>query len=415
MRRTIALALLTTALCGMLRAQDTELFTPHIRTVRLLVNNDYTLPAAIRLASNEVVEVSFDHLSHEYHRFHYRLTHCHADGTPSDLSPTEYMDGFDDHPIEEYAVSVNTTLPYTHYRLQIPNEQMRLRLSGNYRLTVYDEDDNDNPAFTTYIRVVEPQVTIAAQVSSDTDIDRNRSHQQVSFTINHPAYPIRHPESELYVQVYQNNRTDNKVTQLKPTYIGNNRLSYEHIPALIFDAGNEYRRFETVSLRHPTRGVEKIQYIQPYYHATLRTDLPRTQNYSYDQDRNGRYLIRSVEAEENSDTEADYLLTHFTLLCDPPLAQGELHLQGNFTDGFTDENRLTYNNQTHAYEGTLLLKQGAYNYQYLSTTGGTLPIEGNFFETENEYLILVYHRTFGERYDRLIGMQRVTTAIDRLQ
>jgi hypothetical protein len=414
MRRTLTLLLLIT-LCGVLRAQETEVSTPHIRTVRLIANNDYTLPAVIRQASDEVVEVSFDHLSHDYHRFRYRVTHCNADGTPSDLATTDYLDGFDDNPIEEHAVSINTTLPYTHYRFLIPNEQVRLRLSGNYRLTIYDEDD-EATAFTTYIKVLEPQVAVTARVSSDTDIDRNRNHQQVSLDIRHPNYPIRHPESELNVQVYQNGRTDNAVTQLKPTHIGNNLLRYEHIPALIFPAGNEYRRFESVSTRRLTRGVAQIQLLDPYYHITLRTDQPRTLNYTYDQDQDGRFLIRSVDAEAQGDTEADYLFTHFTLSCDAPLTEGELHLQGDFTHGFTAENRLTYNAQTHAYECVMLLKQGAYNYQYLCVmpaaqshpAGSTLPIEGNFFETENQYLILVYHRPFGERYDRLIGMQQVS-------
>jgi hypothetical protein len=426
----IAALLSSIALCGTLRAQQTTLLSPYVRTVRLIANNDYTQPAIVRQATEEVVELSFDHLSHAYHRLRYRIAHCNVDGTLSDLATSDFLDGFEDNPIEEYTPSVNTTLPYTHYRLQIPNEQLRLRLSGNYRLTVYDEDAADEPLFLTYFRVLEQQVSVAAQVSSDTDIDRNRSHQQVSFTIGHPNYLIRHPESELRVLVYQNRRTDNVVTELKPTYIGNNQLRYEHIPALIFPAGNEYRRFETVSLRHLSRGVEQMQYIEPYYHATLRTDLPRTQNYIYDQDQDGRFLIRAVDAVESSDTEADYLLTHFTLRLPAPLAVGAVHLQGDFTHGFTDENRLSYDAQKDLYECTLLLKQGAYNYQYLlvvpeqsavgSTSpvagstpplaGNTLPVEGNFFQTENEYLILVYHRPFGERYDRLIGMQRLLFA-----
>ena len=234
----------------------------------------------------------------------------------------------------------------------------------------------------------------------------------MSFSIQYKGYPIRNPQNEVKVHVLQDNRTDNWVTNLHPSYIGPDQLRYEHNRALIFSAGNEYRRFEMVSTRYASQGVESIRYHAPYYHVTLRPDEPRLLNYSYDQDQNGRFVIRYDEAVDNT-TEADYFFVHFSLLWENPLTEGNFYLQGAFTyDNFNEESRLKYNAETHAYECTQLLKQGAYNYQYLyvapgTTAGSTAQAEGNFYETENEYLILVYHRAFGERYDRLIGMQQV--------
>ena len=395
--KKIWIFLFTCIVCGGLHAQRTEVYTPHIRTVQVIANNDYMAPAVIRLGEDESVEISFDHLTHDYHRFQYILTHCNADWTPSDLSETEYLDGFNDNPIEDYDISVNTTLPYTHYRL-----------------TVYDDaESKDKPAFSTCFRVLEKEVNVSAQVSSDTEIDRNKTHQQVNFSIQHKGYPIRNPQNEVKVHVLQDNRTDNWVTNLKPSYVGPDQLRYEHNRALIFPAGNEYRRFEMVSTRYASQGVESIRYHAPYYHVTLRPAEPRILNYSYDQDQNGRFVIRYDEAVDNN-TEADYFFVHFSLLWENPLIEGDFYLQGAFTyDDFNEENRLKYNPETHAYEGSKLLKQGAYNYQYLyvapgSTSGSTAQAEGNYYETENEYLILVYHRAFGERYDRLIGMQQVS-------
>ena len=387
MKKILSLFLICIICCGV-HAQRTEVYNQHIHTVQVIANNDYMSPAVIRLGENETVEISFDHLTHDYHRYQYILTHCNADWTPSDLSETEYLDGFNDNPIEDHDISVNTTLPYTHYRLTLPNDQVQLKLSGNYRLNV------------------------SAQVSSDTEIDRNKTHQQVSFSIQYKGYPIRNPQNEVKVHVLQDNRTDNWVTNLHPSYIGPDQLRYEHNRALIFPAGNEYRRFEMVSTRYASQGVESIRYHAPYYHVTLRPDEPRLLNYSYDQDQNGRFVIRYDEAVDNA-TEADYFFVHFSLLWENPLTEGNFYLQGAFTyDNFNEESRLKYNAETHAYECTQLLKQGAYNYQYLyvapgTTVGSTAQAEGNFYETENEYLILVYHRAFGERYDRLIGMQQV--------
>lgn len=414
MKKALPLFLICILICCGAHAQRTEVYNPHIHTVQVIANNDYMAPAVIRLGEGETVEISFDHLTHDYHRYQYVLTHCNADWTPSDLSETEYLDGFNDNPIEDHDISVNTTLPYTHYRLTLPNEQVRPKLSGNYRLLVYDDAESKNkPAFSTCFRILEKEVNISAQVSSDTEIDRNKTHQQVSFSIQHKGYPIRNPQNEIRVRVLQDNRTDNEVTNLQPSYVGPDQLRYEHNRALIFPAGNEYRRFEMVSTRYASQGVESIRYHAPYYHVTLQPDQPRLLNYSYDQDQNGHFVIRYDEAVDNT-TEADYFFVHFSLLWENPLTEGKFYLQGAFTyDDFNEENLLKYNPETHAYECARLLKQGAYNYQYLyvapgSTIGSTAQAEGNFYETENEYLILVYHRPFGERYDRLIGMQQVS-------
>ena len=61
-------------------------------------------------------------------------------------------------------------------------------------------------------------------------------------------------------------------------------------------------------------------------------------------------------------------------------------------------------------ELSMMLKMGSYNYQYLwlpdgSTTALTGPIEGNHYQTVNEYLSLVYYRPVGQRYDRLGGFR----------
>ena len=175
-------------------AQDIEVHDTHIRTVQLVANEDIYAPPIIRLGSDESVELSFDELSHEYRRYVYVVTHCNADGTPSRLAESQYLEGFNGNPIEDYAVSLNTTMPYTHYRVSLPNEEVRFKLSGNYRISVYDDDaEDETPAFTAYFQIIDKQVSVSAQVSTNTDIDTNRAHQQVSFSVNHKGYPIRNP------------------------------------------------------------------------------------------------------------------------------------------------------------------------------------------------------------------------------
>ena len=391
----------------------TNVSDKQIKTLQVKVAGEMFSDPFIELGGENRIEVNFDAFNPGFGRYAYNLAHCNADWTQSNLSPIEYMNGFQGSTIEDFANAMGTTVQYTNYRLLFPNDDVQPKVSGNYALQVYNEDDPSQIVFTACFSIFEPMVSVAATVSGNTDIDTNQSHQQVSFAINNKNFPITYPQTDLKIWVYQNNRRDNAVTGLQPMTILENQISYTNNQNLIFPAGNEYRRFEMVSTRYASQGVESIRYHAPYYHVTLQPDLPRLLNYSYDQDQNGRFVIRYDEAVDNN-TEADYFFVHFSLLWENPLTEGKFYLQGAFTyDDFNEENLLKYNPETHAYECARLLKQGAYNYQYLyvapgSTVGSTAQAEGNFYETENEYLILVYHRPFGERYDRLIGMQQVS-------
>ena len=424
-RQASILALLLAIAC-IGRAQSDKVYHPMIHTLQTIVNDDWLRDDVITLDTEDWVTISFDHFTHDYHRFIYKIVHCNADWTPSDLFEVDYMDGFNGQPIEDYENSLNTTMLYTHYRLNLPNDEVQFKVSGNYRVEIYldeDEDEEKNnyqlstvnyqsgtPVAEACFRIVEPRMTLNTSITSNTDIDTNLSHQQVSFTLNYPPGEVIDPTTEIKPCVYQNSRTDNCVSQLKPTYITPGRLEYTHNRALIFPAGNEYRRFEVINMHYATQGVDRMSYFAPYYHATLLPDAPR-RNYSYDVDHDGRYLIRYNLAEDTN-IEADYLFVHFKL--DTPYRKGgNFYLTGDFTyNDFTSDYQAVYNETERCYEATVMLKQGAYDFMYLwvpdgQNIGQTGPAEGNFYEAENEYQVYIYHRPFGGRYDRLVATQQV--------
>lgn len=421
----IATALL---LGGSAPAQSNKVYHPMIHTLQTIVNDDWLRDDVITLGTDDWVSITFDHFSHDYHRFIYKIVHCNADWTPSDLFEVDYMDGFNGLPIEDYENSLNTTMLYTHYHLDLPNDEVQFKASGNYRVEIYldednvdeneDVDENDevslsSPVAVACFRIVEPRMALQATVTSNTDIDTNLSHQQVSFTVGYNTSEVVDPATEIKPYIYQNSRTDNCVSLVKPTYSTPGRLEYTHNKALIFPAGNEYRRFEIVNVHYATQGVDKISFFAPYYHATLYPDAPR-RNYSYDEDHDGRYLIRYNLADDSA-IEADYLFVHFRLDM-PRRTGGNFYLSGEFTyNDFTPAYQATYNEADQAYEATLMLKQGAYDFLYLwvpdgTSTGQTAPAEGNFYEAENEYQVYIYHRPFGGRYDRLVAAQQVKFA-----
>lgn len=388
---------------------ETRSFADRFKTLRTQVEGRELFPPIIDLNTNEHITISFDEMTEEVSYLQYSLVHCNADWRPSALSDLEYLDGFNTNPIEEFDFSMATFAHYVHYSLTLPNEDVQFKVSGNYVLLVYPENEPERVLLQVCFSVYENNILVAPSVTSRTDIDYNREHQQVSVTLNANNYRIQNPYNELKVSVTQNGRRDNEVIVNRPLRIQGSQIFFDHDRNLIFEAGNEFRRFEMVATRYAGLGVANIYHFDPYYHVELTPVKPRSESsYLYDQTQNGRFVIRQSGASD-SDTEADYFVIHFTLDSDP-IPGGKIYIDGELTNHlYSPYNEMVYNPQTEQYEKTLLLKQGSYNYQYLFLPDGTrtataAPVEGNYYQTVNEYLVKVYHRAPGERYDRLIGI-----------
>ena len=397
-------------------AQFSRSTIPTVRTPQMLLNGNWGEMPVMSLGSDDVLQFSFDEMSHVYHRYTYRIIHCNADWTQSELFDIDYLEGFNDLIIEDWENSVNTTQLYTHYEFVIPNDYVALKVSGNYRVEVFDdEEESDMPVVVFDFSVVEPKMMIDAFVSGDTEISFNEGHQQVSFTVQYPSF-VASPASEIKPVVYQNGRRDNFVSGLVPTYITNGKVEYVHNEKLVFNAGNEYRRFEIADPTSPGEGVEEVVYVEPYYNAVLYMDKPRVSHSSY-RDENGRFYVNTFEGFGTT-IEADYMNVHFALDA-PRRADGSYYLLGDFCgNGFALMNRLEYDEEEKYYFVSVPLKMGVYNYQYVwvpskSGVADNVPAEGNFYNTENEYAIYVFYRGFGDRYDRLLGVQRVNYNLGR--
>lgn len=389
----------------------TQPLASDIQTIQVNANGDWLQLPIIELNSDDYLQISFDRLSRTAsNRLRYKIIHCNADWTQSSLSTIEYIDGFDDNLIDDFSESTNTAIEYTNFRLELPNRDVSFKVSGNYVLLVNEEDNPDNVLLSACFSVLDPQVGIVGKMSSNTDIDSNKEHQQINFEIDYAGLTVRDAFTDLKVFVSQNNRLDNQKKFIKPTSVRQNKLVFEHNRDLIFEAGNEYRRFETVSYRYNGLNVGKVEFKNPIYQAHLVPQkITEGKVYSYDEDKNGRFFIRNAEGTD-SDIDADYFMTNFYLLSEDPIL-GNVYLNGEFTNNtFSDKYLMKYDANEGMYYTSLLLKQGAYNYQYLTKIGNKFTpskTEGNYFETENEYLITVYHRPMGQRFDSFIGLLQI--------
>lgn len=388
----------------------THIFNSNVRSLKVCLASNMYLPPVLMMNSDDHLLVNFDYLDYDVHYLRYSVTHCNANWQPSQLSESDYVSGFNYADIDDYAQSEGTYVHYYNYQFALPNPDMELLVSGNYLLTVYEEDDPDDILFQTRFSLCEGKVGVYPEVTSRTDIESNNRFQQVSFDVRYRTNQIRDPFTELTCVVIQNSRLDNAVTVRRPTMAGMDYLNFSHNRDLIFPAGNEFRRFETVSAHSINMGVQAIKYYEPMNHAILMVDEPRNEKqYLYDQTQFGRFTIRNAEVRGESAVRADYMITHFTLNTMGKLNGGNVWLYGEFTEGYpASQAMMKYDTSTGCYTADILLKQGAYNYMYLwvpdgSTVGQTSRIEGDHYETINEYLVMAYYHPMGERYDRLVG------------
>lgn len=401
--RKIVSSLLLLPTCAL--AQNNLVLSDNIASVQVVAGVDWLSMPVIMLNGEDPINIAFDDLTHEYHRYVYKIEHCEADWSVSEeLFQSDYCKGFaDGNTIDDVTESINTTVLYTHYQFQIPNDKCQLLLSGNYRVTVYDDNSGDT-VLQAFFMVCEPCMGIDLSVTTNTDIDINREHQQVAMQLNYGSIAVRDYKSEIKTVVLQNGNWHNAVFSPTPQYVMRDGLQWKHCHDLIFPAGNEYHKFETLDPTHTTMGLESVDWDGTNYHAYIWPDEPRP-SYIYDEDANGSFYIRNSDNVEN-DYASDYIMVHFTLKA--PQQTGDVFINGKWTNEKVDEQyRMEYDAAEECYTKTLPLKQGYYSYQYLmqQSDGQLVPLrsEGIFFQTENEYQALVYYRGTGQRTDRLVA------------
>lgn len=411
MRRTFLTYMMVVATLFTLRSEvdtTTGIFDRRFRTLKTEVEDNFMSPPVIRLGTNDRILVKFDEIGEDNSYLEYRLIHCDADWQPSRLIESEYLEGFNSVRIEDYAYSTATFVHFVNYLIAFPNEDLQIKHSGNYLLQVYDPERPEETLLQTRFQVTENIARIEGNVTSRTDMGHNTYWQQLAFEIDCQGIGEFNPYQDIIVYVTQNDREATKRRIMTPLRVSGDKIIYEHLNDLVFGASNEYRRFESVSNSFPGMRVDSLRYMGSNYHVWLKVDEPRqSASYSYDQTQHGRFLVREYNSTD-SDIGADYITVHFLLEC-PELPAYDIYLDGEFThDRMDKENQLTYDHRVGGYVAEVPLKQGAYNYQYVTRsrqTGeiSTSTIEGDKYETLNEYGIAVYFRPPGARADRLIS------------
>ena len=389
-----------------------------IKSVQLYRDGNELSNPVYELGSDAHLVFKFDDLSEDVKNYSYTLIHCDANWNESYIQQSEYIDGFANNPVSDYAMSFNTTVKFVNYQVQIPNENCKPKYSGNYALVVFEDNDRQNLVLIHRFYVVEPLVRIDGLVKRATFDPFNGDNQEVNFKIYNDQLKLLNPGEDIKVVLMQNRRWDNAVSDLKPSFIGENVLQYDYTKKNVFPGGNEFRYFDIRTNRHNGENVGRIEFFRPCYHVTLLPDAVRSNKaYSTYKEMNGNFVIESQDRVTDFNTECDYEFVHFFLPMESQLVGGSVYVFGALTDWNVNKtNEMKWNFEKAGYELTLLLKQGYYNYEYVYVPEGgkkvdSSNLEGTFFITENDYQIFVYYHDQASRYDRLVGFVIVNSAV----
>lgn len=392
-----------------------SIFDSKIKSMRTYVYGNQLSYPVIELNGENKILFEFDLLGSFAKNYAYQIIHCKPNWQSSELFTHEYMDGFDENTLFDYAFSENTKQAYVHYKLILPNEDVALKVSGNYAIRIFEPENPQKTIATARFSVYEPKTNVLAKILRPIATQFANKGQEIRFSVHHENLKITDPFSEIKVYIYQNNRPDKVLKHIKPTFVKNQQLVYDFGAENIFLGGNEFRLFSTTGLKTAGNHIQQIKFIDTLYHVQLRVDERRSyKKYFWEEDTNGRFVIFS-QNKTNHSVEADYTLNYFSLLYEQAFFDSKMYVTGEFCNwNILPENELTYNFEKKRYQTKILMKQGIYNYTYILRNKHTQAtneaiIEGNHYQTENNYLIFVYLKKTSDNFHKLIGFQVVNS------
>ena len=385
---------------------ENEIVPPYnIKTVSFVQNNQNVVPI---FQLGDTFQLQFDDLYGNDASYFYEIIHCDYNWNPSDLQKRDYLQGFDNQRIQESSNSFNCLQIDTHYSLPFPNSTMQLKISGNYMLRILNEDKE--VVFSRKLMVYEDLVSVPIQIKRARTVTNLESKHNVEFTIKSNVINFQNPIKNIKTVLFQNGKFCNAISNISPQFTIGNDLIYKYDTLTQFWAGNEFLYFDNKEIRVASNSISRVDNQKEIYSSYLFTNEARANSNYYNwQDVNGNFTVRRLFAE-NSDIEADYSWVYFSLSA--PLfrtSDGAIYVTGMFNNyALTPENKMEYNSEKGIYEKAILIKQGFVNFEFTAVQkNGKIDsennIDGNFFQTENEYTVLVYYKEDTDRYTRIIG------------
>lgn len=389
-----------------------QVFKPEIKSVEFYnTKKDPSFPL-IKLNSGEQLELAFDDLHGGTRNFYYTIEHCDENWNSSNLSPAEYLQSFTEDQFRDYSYSSSTLQKYTHYELKFPNDNIKPKLSGNYILKVYEDDDQSKMILTQRFYVLNEKVFLSAQAVPSNN--ERQTNQKINFSLDYGGLRVQNPGNDIKTFIMQNKRDEIGLMNTQPASIRGTQLVYDDLSTNDFQGLNEFRHFDTRTLKLNSDRILKITRDTANSVILLTDPMLDQANYLTLFDNDGNFYINNTDGSEPK-IDADYAHMYFSLNNTKSGNGGSAYIVGQFNNWRMDESsKLDYDASTNRYFIHLFLKQGVYDYAYVWVPSNTHKpdyayFEGSHFETENNYQLLTYYHPAGSRWAELVGFKVVST------
>ncbi|MEZ4990524.1 MAG: DUF5103 domain-containing protein [Saprospiraceae bacterium] len=400
---------------------DNHVYQENIASVTFRLEDLFLSLPVVNIDTDLPLILEFDDLDGDVKDYSYTFVHCDQFWKPTNIAQLEYLDGFGDDRVTDYSYSFKTLKQFTHYQVEVPSRNMRWTNSGNYLLIIYEDEGDKIPVISRRFVVVDPRIRVDGGLVPPAQVSKTRTHHEIDFSVDYQKFPMRSPQQEVKATILQNGRWDNAIIGLPPNFTRLNNIVFDYQDKIVFPAGKEFRYADLRSFRLSGPSIAEIELSDEYYEVYLMPDdLRNNQVYITRRDANGNFVIETQDQNDWA-LSSEYAYVRFFLKTGQAFYDDEIYLFGAFSDWqIKPEFRMEYNAAINAYIGMVLLKQGYYEYEYVTVPrnrkkGEPLKVsqektEGNWYETEDEYQVLIYYRPFGERYDQVIGSYTISSA-----
>lgn len=396
---------------------DNTVYIPEIKTIEFYNNHKEQSMPVLNLGSTDRLILKFDDLRTGSKNIYYTFTHCNGDWQPSNITPLDFLEGYTNDRINQYRVSANTYQKYLHYEVSLPNQIVGMpKIAGNYLLKVYEDGDESRLLFTRRFYVVNTKMFLKAQILPSNNIQLRRSNQKINFTIQTSSIVVQNPYQDLRILILQNTRNDVAKWTRKPAFIKADLFTYNDFNSNDFAGGNEFTFFDTRTFRIKSQKIFQLTK-DSLFNAVLFADAVqyKPDTYTFTFDENGKFYVRNIDGT-TTNADADYCQVNFALKADNPYPNSDVYVVGLFNQyQKSSTNKMVYSTTSKQYTLKMLLKQGVYDYNYsLADKSGKLVdnnfVNGSFFETDNDYQILVYYRKPGSRFEEIVAFAELNSS-----
>ena len=396
---------------------DNVEYIPEIKSIEFFNKKKEQSFPVINLGSDDRLILKFDDLRIGSKNIYYTMVHCDADWQPSNITTLDFLDGFTNDRINQYRNAANTFQKYIHYEVVFPNQTIQMpKIAGNYLLKVYEDGDESKLLFTRRFYLVNNTMFLQAEILSSNNVSLRRKNQKINFTVQSPGIVIQNPFRDLRILITQNRRSDISTWTRKPVFIKTDQLVYNDFDSNDFPGGNEFSFFDIRSFRLKSQKVYQIAKDSLFY-VSLFADIlkPESEGYAFTFDENGKFYIRNQDLNTQN-VDADYAVVDFALKSKQAYLNQDVYVVGLFNHYQKNKsNKMVYSAETKQYTLKMLMKQGLYDYDYVlaDASGKTVEtnfVNGSFFDTENDYQILVYYRRPGSRFEELVAFAELNSS-----